>query len=98
MAAELGCSRLTLDNWAKEFPEFMNAIAHARDLALAWWEHQAMTGMWQDPSGAKLNPQLWSRSMAARFPEDYREDKEDKITQSDLALAILEARKRISNG
>ena len=36
--------------------------------------------MWQSPEGLKLNPQLWSRSMAARFPDDYRESNKVELT------------------
>jgi hypothetical protein len=80
IAAALGCSRMSIDEWCSVHPEFSDAIAHARDLALAWWEDQAHVGMWQSPEGAKLNPQLWSRSMAARFPDDYRESKGVELT------------------
>jgi len=80
MAAALGCSRMSIDEWCKEHKEFSDAIARARDLALAWWEDQGQTGMWQSPEGEKLNPQLWSRSMAARFPDDYRESKGVELT------------------
>lgn len=80
MAAALGCSRMSIDEWCKEHPEFSDAIARARDLAMAWWEDQGQLGMWQSPEGEKLNPQLWSRSMAARFPDDYRENNKVELT------------------
>ncbi len=47
---------------------------------MAWWEDQGQLGMWQSPEGEKLNPQLWSRSMAARFPDDYRESNKVELT------------------
>ena len=47
---------------------------------MCWWEEQAHIGMWESPEGARLNPQLWSRSMAARFPDDYRESKKTELT------------------
>lgn len=75
IAAACGVARKTIYEWADRYPEFSDAIARARDLALAWWEEQAHIGMWESPEGARLNPQLWSRSMAARFPDDYRESK-----------------------
>ena len=80
MAAALGCSRMSIDEWCKEHKEFSDAIARARDLAMAWWEDQGQMGMWQSPEGEKLNPQLWSRSMAARFPDDYRENNKVELT------------------
>jgi hypothetical protein len=80
MAAALGCSRMSIEEWCSVYPEFSDAIAHARDLSLAWWEDQAQAGMWQSSEGLRLNPQLWSRSMGARFPDDYRENKGVELT------------------
>jgi hypothetical protein len=80
IGAACGVARVTLWEWADQNPEFAKAIARARDLALAWWEEQAHLGMWETPEGARLNPQLWSRSMAARFPDDYRESKKTELT------------------
>lgn len=79
IAAAIGVARFTVDEWCKVHQEFADSIAHARDLALAWWEDTGQTGMWQSPEGVKLNPQLWSRSMAARFPDDYRENSKVEI-------------------
>jgi hypothetical protein len=83
IGAACGVARVTLWEWAEKHPEFGKAIARARDLALAWWEEQAHIGMWESPEGARLNPQLWSRSMAARFPDDYRESKKTEISGPD---------------
>jgi hypothetical protein len=83
IGAACGVARITLRQWADKHPEFAAAIARARDLALAWWEEQAHLGMWESPEGARLNPQLWSRSMAARFPDDYRESKKTELTGAD---------------
>lgn len=80
MAAVFGVARKTIYEWAKVHPEFSDAIACARDLALAWWEDQAQSGLWETPEGQRLNPQLWSRSMAARFPDDYREKQGVELT------------------
>ena len=66
-------------------------MARARDLALAWWEDAGQTGMWQSPEGVKLNPQLWSRSMAARFPDDYRENSKIDLSNTDGTLQLTEA-------
>lgn len=70
IAAEIGVSRTTLDSWTVAHPEFLNAMALSRDFCLAWWEDTGQAGL---PHGV-LNASLWSRSMAARFPADYREE------------------------
>lgn len=80
IAAALDVDRATIDRWAESHPEFCSAIARARDLALAWWEEVGQSGMFHADKGTKLNPQLWSRSMAARFPDDYRENKGVELT------------------
>lgn len=69
MAAELGCSRQTLDNWTATYPEFLDAMTRAVALSQAWWEDAGQNGMTAD----KFNGSVWSRSMAARFPDDWRE-------------------------
>ena len=83
IGAAFGVARVTLHAWADSYPEFAKSLARARDLALAWWEDAGQTGMWQSPEGEKLNPQLWSRSMAARFPDDYRESNKVELTGKD---------------
>lgn len=72
MAADIGVHRETLEeNWPAAHEEFSEAFAHARQLSQAWWERQGRLGLTAD----KFNAQLYSRSMAARFPKDWRESK-----------------------
>lgn len=76
MAAELGCSRQTLDNWTATYPEFLDAMTRAVALSQAWWEDAGQNGMTAD----KFNGSVWSRSMAARFPDDWRETSRQEQT------------------
>jgi hypothetical protein len=69
IAAELNVSRQTLHNWEKDFPEFLDAMDRAGVLAQQWWEDAGQSGMTSD----KFSAPVWSRSMAARFPDDWRE-------------------------
>lgn len=72
MCAEIGVARNTLESeWPAAHEEFSKAFAHARELSQAWWERQGRLGLTAD----KFNAQLYSRSMAARFPKDWRESK-----------------------
>ena len=91
MAAAFECDRNAIDRWCDEFEEFRNAFTRARDLSMAWWEAQAEEGIWEEQGGRKLNQALWSRSMAARFPDDYREKQGIDLTNSDGTLAPDEA-------
>lgn len=79
IAAALDVARMTLDNWAAVHPEFLDAITRARDLSMAWWEDKGQGGL--DTSG--FNASLWSRSMAARFPDDYTERQKRELTGKD---------------
>jgi hypothetical protein len=98
MAAALGVCRQTLENWKNDHPAFLDAITRARDLSLAWWEDKGqenlLTSGFQTP--------LWSRSMAARFPDDYTERKQTELTganggpiKSEVALPADEAYRRL---
>lgn len=71
MACAVDVVRQTLHDWCKVHPEFLDAFTRAKQLSQDWWETQAQCGLTAD----KFNAQLWSRSMAARFPEDYQEKK-----------------------
>ncbi len=72
MAANLGCDRRTLDNWADVHPKFFRALSYAKALEQAHWEDLGHFGL----SADKFNNGVWSKSMAARFPDEWREKQE----------------------
>ena len=71
MAAELGVHKDSLYEWMKVHPEFSDAITQAKQYSQQWWEDAGQNGM----LAPGFNASVWSRSMAARFPEDWRENK-----------------------
>lgn len=75
MAAEFDVCRKTIDNWAADHPDFLRALTRAMVHAQAWWENAGQAGI----SADKFNGNVWSRSMAARFPEDWREKTEQNV-------------------
>lgn len=80
MAAEIGVARATLEtNWPAANPEFLEALTHARECSQAWWEKTGRVGMVDNT----INASIWSRSMAARFPRDWREVKGTELTGRD---------------
>ena len=88
MAAEIGVHRETLESaWVDAHEEFAAAFAHARELSQAWWERQGRLGLMAE----RFNAQLYSRSMAARFPKDWRETKEQRIAGADGGAVKTEA-------
>lgn len=70
MAADIGVARNTIETeWPDKHPEFMEAFTRARELSQAWWERKGRENLLAD----KFQAQLYSRSMSARFPKDWRE-------------------------
>lgn len=61
----------TLANWSKEHPEFFAAITLAKQLEMLWWEDFGQ----QHLLTTSFSASGWSRSMAARFPTKWRENK-----------------------
>ena len=80
MACAIGVSRATLEtNWPAAHPEFLEAFMRARDESQAWWERAGRVGMVENNISAPIR----SRSMAARFPRDWREVKGTELTGKD---------------
>ena len=80
MAAELEVARATLEaNWPAAHPEFLEAFTQARQHSQAWWERAGRVGMIEN----NISAPIWSRSMAARFPRDWREVKGTELTGKD---------------
>lgn len=69
IASELDIARSTLDEWCATFPDFSEAITRAHTHAQRWWEDKGQNGM----ESREFNGSVWSRSMGARFPDDWRE-------------------------
>lgn len=76
MAAQLDISRECIYEWARVHPDFSDAISRAKARAQAWWEDKGETGM----VAPGFNAGIWTKSMAARFPEDWREKSETALT------------------
>lgn len=99
MAAELGITKTTVDVWLKQYPEFYDAMQLALLYSQKWWEDEGQKGMFKPSS--EFNSTLWSKNMAARFHEDWREKHEitgangaplmpEGSTSRDIAIAIFE--------
>lgn len=81
MAYECGVSKQTLLNWTKEHPAFLDAFTRAETASQVWWERKGRSGM--EKSSSEFQASVWSRSMAARFPDDWREVKGTELTGKD---------------
>jgi hypothetical protein len=69
MASRFDVARSTIDEWASVHPEFSEALTRAKAHAQAWWEDAGQDGLKAD----KFNAQVWTKSMQARFRDDYTE-------------------------
>lgn len=69
MAAELGVHRDTVNEWERVHPDFSDAITRALLYSQQWWEDIGQDNL----SADRFQASMWSRSMAARFPAEWRE-------------------------
>lgn len=76
MASRLDISRETIYDWVKTKPEFSDAITRAKAHAQAHWEDLGEVGL----STQGFNASVYTKSMAARFPEDWRDNKAVELT------------------
>lgn len=70
IASEIGVVRQTLHNWEADHPEFLDAMMRAADLAQRWWEDAGQEGL----ADKGFNGAVYAKSMAARFPNDWRDN------------------------
>lgn len=95
MAAELGVNRSSLEaEWPEKHPSFSEAFTQARQKSQAWWERQGRENVVMEPGKGTFNASMWSRSMAARFPRDWRESKDVQLTGKDGGPVAIEAIER----
>ncbi len=85
IAAELMVIPETLANWAKDHPDFFDAITLAKHLELKWWEDAGQNNLTESGFSASA----WSRSMAARFPAKWREKSQVDHGVSNELAALL---------
>jgi transposase len=84
MASDLNVARSTLEAaWPAEHPEFSEAFIAARAHSQAWWEGMGRKNLIMAPGAGQFQGSVWSRSMAARFPADWRESTKQEITGKD---------------
>lgn len=89
ISAELDIHPRLLAHWEEAHEDFRHALELSRVKSMAHWEMLAATHMIEIPGGPKVNTGLWSRSMAARFPEHYRENsKVEVVGKNDGAIQV----------
>lgn len=86
MCARLRISHETLLVWERDNRDFSEALARAKMLAQAHWEDLGHDNI----KDREFNSSVWSRSMAARFPDDWRESsKVENDVRGSLSINVL---------
>lgn len=89
MAAELEVSRECIYEWMRVHPEFSDAMTRAKLESQRWWEDKGQDAL----AMPGFNSSVWSRSMAARFPEEWRESTKTELTGANGGpVAVTEIR------
>lgn len=89
MAGKLGVDRSTIDEWARNFPDFSLALTRAKALEQMWWEDKGQECIMM-PQGMTFSQSAWSRSMAARFPDEWREStKSETELKGGLSVSVI---------
>ena len=76
MACELGVTKVTLLEWAKEKDDFSYAFTRAQEESQTWWERQGRTNL-ETPG---FQSSMWGRNMGARFPDEWREASKQEVS------------------
>jgi len=79
MAAHFDVAKQTIDQWAKDYPDFSDALTRARTLCQAHWEHRGYGGL----ENKNFNTPLYIGSMKSMFREDYMDRSSTEITGKD---------------
>ena len=88
MAAHFDVDKASIYRWAEEHEIFRTALARARAHSQTWWEDKA-----QDNMGSRdFNAQLWLKSVASRFREDYTERQQTEITGANGGAVQIESK------
>lgn len=75
MARTLRVSKVTMLEWTKKHPDFLNALKEADSYSQAWWEDQGQLGM---AMGRDFNATAFIFQVKNRFKDDYSDKIEVK--------------------
>jgi hypothetical protein len=88
IAADLEIDKASLYDWAAAHEEFSTALRAAKTFEQAWFEREARSNM----KNRDFNANLWYRSAASRFRDDYTERKETQLTGANGGAVQVETK------
>ena len=89
MAAAFDVDKASIFRWIEEYEDFRTAFARAKALSQTWWEDKAQ----QNLTDRNFNAQLWLKSVASRFREDYTERQQTELTGANGGAVQIEAKR-----
>jgi len=85
VAAELGITRASMNEYERQHPEFLNATTRANELSLAWWEQAGRAGMFMKGFSAAA----YSLQMRNRFRGEYTDATETTHKVDDSVAGLM---------
>lgn len=76
MASHFDVDKASIYDWAEKHKDFSTALARARAHSQTWWENEAQKHL----KTRDFNAQLWLKSVASRFRDDYTDRQQTEIT------------------
>ncbi len=88
IAAHFEVDKASLYRWQQEDENFALSMARAKSFEQAWFEREARSNM----KNRDFNANLWYRSAASRFRDDYTERKETQLTGANGGAVQVETK------
>jgi transposase len=94
IASHFDVDKASIYRWSEEHEAFRTALARARAHAQTWWENAAQ----QNVGNKNFNAQIWLKSVASRFREDYTDKQVTELsgpngTPLQVQSQVIDARK-----
>lgn len=80
-AGAIGISKQTLYDWAKKYPEFLDAISIGEARSQLFWESMAVDYTVHSKNGKQINGQVYGLNMRNRF--NWSDKKEITVEEKD---------------
>ena len=86
MASAFDVDKASIFRWIEENEDFRTSFARARAHSQTWWENAAQGNM----DNRNFNAQLWLKSVASRFRDDYTERQVTEVSGADGGAIKME--------
>lgn len=76
IASAFDVDKASIYRWEEAHEEFRTALARAKAHSQCWWENAAQ----ENVSNKNFNAQIWLKSVASRFREDYTDKQVTEVS------------------